>query len=117
MISYSEQPMSATPLQLGTSPTTIHTVPANARDTVQALILKNNSASAIAYEIFAVPNGDTADDDTSIEEGILPAGSRGYIVSAAIGLVLAAGGTIQGTAGTASEISVQGAVLRAIGSS
>ena len=94
---------------VGTSNTTIYTVPASESHTAVLLILCNTSASDIDVTVYAVPNGSSAGNSTMILNDItVPAGDsrflnlEKFIMDA--GDTLVAVGSVAGITATISSI-------------
>ena len=92
--------------QLAATATTYYTTPANTLTTISACTLTNTTAGAITATLYLVPSGGTAGVTNCIMSARTLAAGEGYNVGAAIGQTLAAGGTLQGLAGSATSITL-----------
>src|SRR3989304_7656758 len=97
----------ADPVQLGSSASTLYTVPASTTTQVTSIILVNDSATPDAATIYLVPSGGSAADTNILCKAFsVPADGLPYeIVSVNTqGIYLETGATIQGLAVTANTI-------------
>lgn len=92
--------------QLAATATTYYTTPANTLTTISACTLTNTTAGAITATLYLVPSGGTAGVTNCIMSARTLAAGESYNVGAAIGQTLAAGGTLQGLAGSATSITL-----------
>ena len=92
--------------QLTASAATYYTVPANTLTTVSACTLTNTTGGAITATLYLVPNGGSAGVTNCILSARTIAAGESFNVGSAIGQTLAAGGTLQGLAGSATSITL-----------
>lgn len=92
--------------QLAATATTYYTTPANTLTTISACTLTNTTAGAITATLYLVPSGGTAGVTNCIMSARTLAAGESYNVGAAIGQTLAAGGLLQGLAGSAASITL-----------
>lgn len=93
-------------LQLGTSISTLYTVPANTRTTIAAAALNNTSATPRTVTLHLVPSGGSATTANQIITTVTvpAAGAQPTQLPAIVGQILEAGGTIQALAEAATCI-------------
>lgn len=92
--------------QLTTSAATYYTVPANTLTTISACTLTNTTGGAVTATMHLVPTGGTADATNCILSARTIAAGESFNVGSAIGQTMAAGGTLQGLAGSATSITL-----------
>lgn len=92
--------------QLTTSAATYYTAPANTITTISACTLTNTTAGAITATLYLVPSGGTAGVANCILSARTISAGESYNVASAIGQTLAAGGLLQGLAGSATSITL-----------
>jgi hypothetical protein len=92
--------------QLTTSAATYYTTPANTLTTISACTLTNTSAGAVTATVYLVPSGGSATTSNVILSARTLAAGESFNVGSAIGQTLAAGGTLQALAGTATAVAL-----------
>lgn len=92
--------------QLGIAAATYYTAGANVLCTISACTLTNTTAGAVSATLYLVPTGGTAGVANCILSARVLAAGESFNVGSAIGQTLAAGGTIQGLAGSATSITL-----------
>jgi hypothetical protein len=83
-----------------------YTTPANTLTTISACTLTNTTAGAVSATLYLVPAGGAAGASNCILSARVLAAGESFNVGSAIGQTLAAGGTIQGFAGSAASITL-----------
>lgn len=110
--------MALTPIRignvtLGTTATTIDTVPTNTRRVYQRLVLCNRTAGSVKVTLHLVPNGGSVGNDNMLVDGdgtVLSAGET-WAVPYVEGLTERAGATLVGICDTADAVSANGSAL------
>lgn len=92
--------------QLTAVAATYYTAPSNTITTISACTLTNTTGAAVTATLYLVPNGGTATASNCILSARVIAAGETYNVGSAIGQSLAAGGTLQALAGSATSISL-----------
>lgn len=101
-------PKAITAAQLTTSAATYYTAPANTKSTISALTLTNTTGGAVTATVHLVPSGGSASDTNKIMSARSIAAGESYVVAAAIGQTMEAGGTLQALASANTSISLVG---------
>ena len=92
--------------QLTAVAATYYTTPLNTLTTIAACTLTNTTAGAVTVTLHLVPGAGAASASNCILSARTLAAGESYNVGSAIGQTLAAGGTLQGLAGTAACITL-----------
>ncbi|MEY4345873.1 MAG: hypothetical protein RL032_1705 [Pseudomonadota bacterium] len=92
--------------QLTTSAATYYTAPSNTLTTISACTLTNTTAGAVTATVYLVPSGGSATTSNVILSARTLAAGESFNVGSAIGQTLAAGGTLQALAGSATSIAL-----------
>ena len=92
--------------QLTASAATYYTAPANTLATISACTLTNTTAVAVTATLHLVPSGGAATASNCILSARTLAAGESYNVGSAIGQTMAAGGLLQGLAGSATSITL-----------
>ena len=92
--------------QLTAAAATYYTTPANTLATISAMTLTNTTAGAVTATVYLVPSGGSAGVTNCILSGRTLAAGESFNVGSAIGQTLAAGGTLQALAGSATSITL-----------
>jgi hypothetical protein len=99
------------PTQLGTSASTLYTVPAGTKTLVKRLIAHNTDTSSRIITLYLVPSGGAAGVSNQVAKETIPA--EDYAVFD-LDQVLEAGDTIQALADAASVITVHGSGIEGV---
>lgn len=92
--------------QLTASAATYYTVPANTITTISACTLTNTTAGAVTATLYLVPSGGSAGVANCILSARVISAGESFNVGSAIGQSMAAGGTLQAVAGSATSITL-----------
>jgi hypothetical protein len=92
--------------QLTASAATYYTAPANTLTTISACTLTNTTAGAVTATLYLVPTGGAASVSNCILSARTISPGESFNVGSAIGQTLAAGGTLQALAGSATSIAL-----------
>jgi hypothetical protein len=92
--------------QLAATVGTLYTCPSNTRVRIVAATATNDTTIAETFTIYRVPNGDTAGDANVVINTKSLGDKESYTCPELVGHILEAGDSIQGLAGTASQITM-----------
>lgn len=92
--------------QLTTSAVTYYTAPANTTTQITVLALTNTTAGALTADVYLIPSGGSATDSNRVLSARSLAANETYIVTGAIGQVLAPAGFIQAKASAGTSINI-----------
>lgn len=92
---------------LGTTPTTLYTVPAGKTAIIRSAIIVNVTGDAIIVNVYLVPPGGAVGPENQILRNHSLAADTVYEIPGALRQVLAAGGMIQGTAASGSAVTMR----------
>ena len=92
------------PSQLGTSASTLYTVPASTTTILKQVSLCNTSATARTVQLFVVPNGGTAGVTNALVYDMTVDAKATVFVN--LSSVMETGATLQGQASVASAITI-----------
>jgi len=109
-------PVSIAATQLGTSASTLYTVPPATTATLSNFSFTNTSANPIPITVYNVPSAGTAGTGNVVVSGYTLSPGQTYVPPQLIGLNMAAGATLQALAGTAAVINAQGGAYQTTGS-
>jgi len=92
--------------QLTATAATYYTAPTNTLTTISACTLTNTTAGAVTATLHLVPTGGAASVSNCILSARTISAGESFNVGSAIGQTLAAGGTLQALAGSATSIAL-----------
>jgi hypothetical protein len=92
--------------QLTAAAATYYTAPANTLTTISACTLTNTTEEAVTATLHLVPSGGAAGVANCILSARTISAGESFNVGSAIGQTLAAGGTLQGLAGSATAVTL-----------
>lgn len=103
-----------TPAQVAASATEYYKPATNIAAIIKKLTFTNTTGNAIALTVYRVPSGGTADVTNMLINARVIGGYETYECFEAEGQSLASGDSLKAFAGTASAITIQGAVAEII---
>ena len=109
-------PVSIAATQLGTSSSTLYTVPTATTATLSNFSFTNTSSNPVPITVYNVPSAGVAGTGNEIVSAYTLSPGQTYVPPQLIGLNMAAGATLQALAGTAAVVNAQGGAYQTTGS-
>jgi len=107
-------PVRITAAQIGTSASAIYTCPSGTRAIVKRIVLANDTTTVIKPNLYLVPSGGSAGVTNIILNQKKLGSNESYSCPEFEGLVLQEGDSIQGTATTAAQVTIQGGLIEIV---